>query len=301
MNCITLARSMFALYCAHSRQGFYNCRSVQVFKTAFKVYCFLLVLSVSVFAARTIAGDARGEVLAVDGSVHVVDAGGTSRPVERIGFVLGEMDTVVTEDGASAVIRFDDGALAVLDQKSRLRVEKTRWLSHLGGRIYFTFSRFFGGERRIQTRFATLGIRGTTFIVYDDDKDQGVALQEGVLDIESTGPVFEIFKQRELDDFDAFAREARQQQREMREGFDEYREQLSREFIEYRNSFTLDPGQVVRFDGARVDASAIDADIMAEFEHFETIAGELLDAFRAQSSQRETEEVDRAIDQEKPE
>ena len=113
--------------------------------------------------------------------------------------------------------------------------------------------------------------------------------------------MFEIFKQRELDDFDAFAREARQQQREMREGFDEYREQLSREFIEYRNSFTLDPGQVVRFDGARVDASAIDADIMAEFEHFETIAGELLDAFRAQSSQRETEEVDRAVDQEKPE
>ncbi len=301
MNWITLARSMFALYCGHSERGFHNGRSVQVLKTAFKVYCFLLVLSVSVFAARTIAGDARGEVVAVDGSVHVVDAGGSRRPVEHTGFVLAEMDTVVTEDRASAVIRFDDGALAVLDQKSRLRVEKTRWLSHLGGRIYFTFTKFFGEERRIKTRFATLGIRGTTFIVYDDDKDQGVALQEGVLDIASTGPVFEIFKQRELDDFDAFTQQARQQQKEMREGFDEYRQQLSREFIEYRNSFTLDPGQVVRFDGARVDASAIGADIEAEFEHFEAIAGELLKAFRAQTLKRETEEVEPVFDEENPE
>jgi hypothetical protein len=268
-------------------------------KTALKYTFFSLILAVSTVSVRTLAEDTRGEVIAVDGSVHVIDAAGDRRSVEQAGFVLREADTIVTEEGANAVIQFDDGALSVLEEKSRLRVEKTRWLSHLGGRIYFTFRKIFNGERQIKTRFATLGIRGTTFIVYDDDQGQGVALQEGMLDIESSGPVFEIYRQRELDEFEAFKQQVQQEQEKLRDEFDDFKMKLSREFIEYRDSFALHPGHVVRFVGARVDESMIDEGVEADFENFEAIAGELLEEFRARSQQqKEMIEQEQVLDDE---
>jgi hypothetical protein len=53
------------------------------------------------------------------------------------------MDTIVTKKDASIVVRFNDGALSVLDEKSRLRVEKTSWFSYLGGKVYFASKKFF--------------------------------------------------------------------------------------------------------------------------------------------------------------
>ena len=193
------------------------------------------------------------------------------------------MDTVATAEGSHAIIRFDDGVLSVLNEKSRLRVEKTSGLSHLGGAIYFTFRKVFNGKRQIRTRFATLGIRGTTFIVYDDDDGQGVALQEGVLDIESNGAAFEIYRQQQLDEFEAFKQDVQQQQQELRQEFDGYKKQQTQKFIEYTDNFTLQPNHVVRFDGARVSESMIGESVKEDFEDFEMIAGELLQEFREQT------------------
>jgi len=73
------------------------------------------------------------------------------------------MDTIVTKKGSRVVVRFDDGALSSLDEKSRLRVETTNWFSYLGGKIYFTFKKVFGEPRHVRTRAATIGVRGTTY------------------------------------------------------------------------------------------------------------------------------------------
>lgn len=266
---------------------------------AFKHFFFTLTIFVLIFSARTLAEDFRGELIGVNGCVYISDASGDRKPVEETGLAVREMDTVITEEGSSAIIRFNDGVLSVLDEKSRLRVEKTSWLSHLGGRVYFTFRKVFGGKRQISTRFATLGIRGTTFIVYDDDSGQGVALQEGVLDIESDGAAFELYRQQRVDDFEAFRQQRLQQQQELHEEFDEYKKQLQREFVEYRDNFSLQPEHIVRFDGARVDESRFDDAVIEEFEDFEMIAGELLEEFREQSQQhREMHENKQALDEE---
>ena len=206
------------------------------------------------------------------------------------------MHTIVTAEGGNAIVRFNDGVLSVLDGNSRLRVEKTRWLSHLGGKIYFTFSKVFGKSRQVKTRFATLGIRGTTFIIYDDDNSQGVALLEGLLDIESPGPAFEIHRQQSLDEFESFKQQVLQQQQDLQQQYDDYRKQMQHEFIEYKQSFTLQANHVIRFDGVRVDETVIDENVKAEFENFEAIAGELIDEFREKSRlQRERmEEVKKA-------
>ncbi len=242
----------------------------------------LLVLA---FSSRSLAVDFRGEVIGVDGCVHVIDADGKRRPVEQAGERLREMDTVVTEEGGNAIVQLDDGVLSVLSEKSRLRVEKTHWLSHLGGQIYFTFRKVFSGSRQVKTRFATLGIRGTTFIVYDDIDGQSVALQEGSLGVESVADAFEMHRQQQLEDFDAFRQEVMQQKEQLHREFDDYKKGQAQAFIEYKNSFILQPDRVIRFTGVRVDEAPLDDEIEADFGNFEAIAGELLDEFRERSRQ----------------
>lgn len=259
---------------------------------------FLPTITILVFISSACA-DAEvfsGRVLRFNGDVHIIDAAGECRTVDETGLLVRELDTVVTAEGSHAVVRFNDGALSVLDENSRLQVEKSRWLSHLGGKIYFTFRKIFGKPRMVKTRFATLGIRGTTFIVYDDDTDQGVALQEGLLDIESPGAAFEIHRQQALDEFETFKQQALEEQKELRREYEDYRKQMQHEFIEYKQNFILRANYLVRFDGNRVDESEIDEHVVAEFENFEAIAGDLLEQFReqAQAHRERMEEEQRA-------
>lgn len=206
----------------------------------------------------------RGKVLKFNGDVEVINAKGETRVVKNVAEPLNEMDTIVTKEGALIVVQFNDGALSVLDEKSRLRVEKTRWLTYLGGKVYFTYKRLFGEARRVRTRAATISVRGTTFVVTENDEHNGesVALKEGLLFVESTGPVFEMHKQRVLSEFE------------------QSRQQARREFIEYRRQFFLRPNHVIKLSGYRVDESVMTDASQADFESFEAKAEDSIKAFR---------------------
>jgi len=276
-----------------------NHRTGDILHSSFKYYLSTLTILVVIFSATAQTEEYRGEVVKANGEVHIIDAEGKRRRVEESSFIVREMDTIVTAEGGNAIVRFNDGVLSILREKSRLQVEKANWLSHLGGKIYFTFRKVFSERRQVKTRFATLGIRGTTFIIYDDDNGQRVALEEGLLDIESPGPVFEIHKQQALDEFEAFKQKTLQQKNQMRREFDDYKEQVQRDYIEYGTVFTLQPDHVIRFDGTRVDENLFDDNVTAEFEDFEAIAGELLDEFREQARQyREQMESVQMLDEE---
>jgi hypothetical protein len=258
-------------------------RPEHMLREPIKHFFFAITILVLIVSAFAYADKFSARVIRADGDVYIIDAAGHHHAVEENDFPVNEKDTVVTAADSHAIVGFDSGAMSVLDENSRLQVEKTGWLSHLGGKIYFTFRKVFGPSRQVKTRFATLGIRGTTFIIYDDDNGQGIALQEGLLDIESPGPVFEIHRQQLLDEFETLRQQELQQQQELHREFGDYRDQMQREFIEYSNNLTLQANHVIRFDGARVDEAVIDENIKAEFENFEAIAGELLQEFREQS------------------
>ena len=266
----------------------------QAYKHFLSVCAFFVLISSTCAHAE----EFRAKVLKVDGGVHIIDAAGNRHTVEESKFLVREMDTIETAEGGNAVVRFNDGTLSVLDQNSSLRIENSRWLAHLGGRIYFVFNKVFGQPRQVKTSFATIGIRGTTFIVYDDDSGQAVALREGLLTIESTGPVFEIYRHKNLDEFEAFKQQELQQQKELREEFDDYSDQIQREFVEYKQSLILQPDRVIRFDGNRVDEKMIDDTFRTDFKRFETVTGELLEEFREQALQyRETLEQQQQLDE----
>jgi hypothetical protein len=192
------------------------------------------------------------------------------------------MDTIVTRSDARVVVQFDDGALSVLDEKSRLRVEKTSWFSYLGGKVYFTFKKVFGEPRQVKTRAATIGIRGTTFIISENSEQNGesVALKEGLLQIQSTGPAFEIHKQKVLDEFEQYRQEHEKSQAALQDEFDQYKQQTMNEFVEYHRDFTLQPDRVISLSGYRVDETAMTSDNEADFAWFEAEAEEMIRNFR---------------------
>ena len=250
---------------------------------AFVVYLFIFFLSTVSIAEQS---ETRGKVLKVSGDVEVIDAKGEKRLIKNVDEPLHEMDTIVTKKDARIVVQFNDGALSVLDEKSRLRVEKTSWFSYLGGKVYFTFKKVFGEDRRmVKTRAATIGVRGTTFIISENSEQNGesVALKEGLLDVESTGPAFEIHKQKVLDEFEQFKLEQQREKQALQDEFEQYKQQTMQEFVEYRREFTLQPHRVINLSGYRVDESAMTADNLADFESFEAEAEDLIKAFRKSS------------------
>jgi len=249
-------------------------------------FTLLITLAVFMQPVYLFADSAyRGKVLKFNGDVDVVNAKGEKRSVQKVDEPLSEMDTIVTGEKSRIVVQFDDGALSVLDEKSRLRVEKTSWFSYLGGKVYFTFKKVFGPQRNVKTRAATLGIRGTTFIISENAEQDGesVALKEGLLQVESTGPAFEIHKQREMNEYERYRMEQMAEKQQMQDEYDEYKKQTMREFVEYRRQFTLKPNRVISLSGYRIDETAMTDSDKTDFEAFESEAEDLIKEFRSRS------------------
>jgi len=244
-----------------------------------------LVMSFLLQATLSYADEGRGLILKTSGEVKIINPKGEVREVSGPKDIVREMDIVSTGKGSQAVVRFNDGALSVLNEKSRLQVEKKNWLSHIGGKIYFTFRKVFSGQRQVKAKFSTIGIRGTTFIVTDNEEGQSVSLQEGKLELESSGDDYEIHRQKPADDFTAFKQQAMDARNAMNKEYEDYKKQTMEEFVEYKKSFTMEANHVIRFDGNRVDETKMGEKEQASFSDFESVAGEMLEQFREQSKQ----------------
>lgn len=257
----------------------------------------VLMLSLFLLPGLSSAEEARGQILKTTGVVTIINAQGESHEADGTNIVIRENETVTTSEGSQAVVRFNDGALSVLDEKSSLKVEKKNWLSHIGGKIYFTFRKVFGSDRKVKAKFSTIGIRGTTFIVTDNEDAQSVSLQEGKLELESSGDDYEIHRQKAVDEFAAFKQEAMDARKAMKNEYEEYKKQTMEEFVEYKKSFTMQANHVISFDGNRVDETEMGEKEQASFSDFESVAGEMLETFRRQSEEHREQQKKKEMEE----
>jgi len=249
----------------------------------------LIVSFLMLYQSALQAENFRARIVRVQGEVYVLNSAGEKRQPDKMQFLVKSNETVVTRKNSKAVLQFEDGAMSVLGQKSRLRVEKSGWLSQLGGRVYYVFRKVFGKQKpkQVSTKFATIGIRGTTFIVDTNENSQQLALQEGKLNIESPGEGYEIYKTSEKEDFAAYKQQAKQKQQAMKGEFKQYKKNIAKEFVEYKKSFDLNANRVISFKGNRVDESELDNDWNASFDEFADFSRDYIDAYR---------EMDKSVD-----
>lgn len=259
-----------------------NLLDLGVFMNKLVRKCVMAIFAITLIMQNVLADNYRGRIVKVQGEVYVLDDKGNKRTADKNNFLLRSDETVVTKTGGRAIVLFNDGGLSVLSEKSSLRVEKAGWLSQLGGKVYYLFRKIVGKKdsKKIKTGFTTIGIRGTTFIVTDEENNQTIALSEGKLNMVSSGQVYEIHKQKQMDDFEAFKRQAEEKREALNQEYKDYKKQLSKDFIEYKKSFNLEENRMISFTGNRVDENELSTDHKKEFDDFELFAKDYINAYR---------------------
>jgi len=243
----------------------------------------LLLFQSNLWAESVSENNSRAKIVKSHGHIHVENSKGEKRKVDSNPFIVNSNETVVTSKESKAVLQFDDGAMSVLDESSSLRIEKSGWLSQLGGKVYYVFRKVFGKEKskKVITKFATIGIRGTTFIVNVEDGNQQVALQEGKLNIESPDAEYEFLKPVKVaDDFSEFQQQQKIRRENLDNEFSEYKKNMRKEFVEYKKNFDLAANKVVSFNGKRVDESNLNKGWESSFDDFADFSKDYIGAYK---------------------
>ena len=233
------------------------------------------------FSGSVLADVIRGRIVKIQGHVYILNDKNEKRTAEKSKFLVNANETIVTEQDSKAVIQFNDGALSVLSEKSALRVEKAGWLSQLSGKVYYIFKKVFKKQpKKVFTKFATIGIRGTAFIVNADANQNMIALQQGGLNIESPDGAYAIRRHSNAAGFSDFKSEQRSQLDTMNQQYLNYKKQLSKEFIEYKKSFDLKENYQLSFDGRKVEEKPMTQDVEQGFNDFASFAGDYISAYK---------------------
>ena len=171
-----------------------------------------------------------------------------------------------TGKNQKVAVKTTQGDILAADSNSIIKLVKPGFFQHLLGKIYFLVAPRKNNNVRVETRTATLGIRGTRFLVDSQNEADGeinVALSEGQLNIESKGGrYFQLYEQRELSEYEKYKRNVQNE-------FDTYKQQVEEEFVAYKKSFDLDSGFSLVFDGSKVVRRVNDENVDSQFEAFE--------------------------------
>lgn len=256
---------------------------MEMYMVFFKRLPMTLILVLTLFSITAQASDFSGRIVKAQGDVYIIDNKGQKRLPEKSQFLISNNETLVTGKGGKAVVQYNDGALSVLSEESKIKVERSGWLSHLGGKIYYFFRKVSAKQKskKVTTSFTTIGIRGTSFIVYDEGNVKQVALAEGKLNIESLDQPYEIHKSKTVDDFETFKRRMQEKRNALNQEYKEYKDKVSKYFIEYKKSFELEANQVINFTGNRVDQTDFSAFTKEDFVGFTHYAKDYIDAYKA--------------------
>ncbi len=159
----------------------------------FKPRPLALAIAVAVGTAPGYALAAAGRVQFAFGEVSLRDAGGDSSPLKK-GQVVDAGDTIVTERGRVQV-KFSDGSFVSLQPKSTFKIDEYAYADDADGGERSFFSLFRGGLRtitgvigrrnrdsyRVSTPVATIGIRGTEYLIMLDGTGAIVTVGDGAI------------------------------------------------------------------------------------------------------------------------
>jgi len=252
-----------------------------------KLNLLSIVLALCVTICPVLAGAAEAhevEIVRVDGTAEVRGADGKPGPAVKPGTRVPPGGTITTGDNGKVVVKLQNSGFAVLDNKSKLEVNRTSngalgVLRHVTGWIYYALSRTAHRDRQaqIQTSVAVLGIRGTRFLVVILPDRQEVGMRKGTINVESPEGEFELNRADEKAEFDAYKEQGRVAVEKEQEDFRKYQESTKKEFAEYVREFSLGANRQAVFDGKRVREQALSAQLQRDMEAAEFYAGEWLD------------------------
>lgn len=199
----------------------------------------------------------------INGKVKVLKSNDIRASKAKLQQKLYKDDLLITYKNSMSTIKLKDGSLITLDEKTKLRIEDIQKLKQEEGQVFFNIETQGSKSLQVSTSFATIGVKGTKFII-NSDKNKNVSLKSGLVSVEAVEGEFEIHrkKERKLSEYEVYKMAHEYE-------YEKYKTKLEEEFVEFKKQFDLLPNKCLSFDGNIVKETDIDKDIAKEFNRFE--------------------------------
>lgn len=208
-----------------------------------KVLLFLLLLLNMLYAVSV------GTVVSLKGDARVFTKGVIAPKNAVQGMSLEVGQTLKTRLNSEANIKFLDNTKVIVGANSSLEILELKKLGVAGEKVLFKVAKQKDIKGlSIVTQSAVIGIRGTTFMISSDGKAQAIYLQEGEINVKPPSGTFKSYLKSDEDDFN------------------QYKEQLEKEFAKYVDDITMKGATAVSIDGNEVHQLVMTKEIEAELE-----------------------------------
>lgn len=222
------------------------------------------------------------EIVKAEGSVVTSEAAGKPEKAVATKSVLPAKNVLATGPDGRAVVRVGQTGYIVLEKNSKIEIDKSRggagFLRQLTGMIYYAINSIKGDQQKLQVRTATatIGIRGTRFMIAEMDDRKEIGMRKGEVSVTSPEGEFEIHRKAEMDEFEAYKQEAAEAIAKQKRDFEEYKAKTQREFVEYKREFSLGANRMASFDGKHVEDRPLSPESIKDLESAESYADEWL-------------------------
>ena len=222
------------------------------------------------------------EVVKAQGDVTVSNRPDGKQKAVATKSTLPETNVLATGEDGRAVVKVGNTGYIVLEKNSMVEINSAKdhvgFFRQLTGMVYYAVNTLKGKDRtlEVRTKTATMGIRGTRFLVTDIPDRNEIGMRKGTLNVESANDEFEIHKKSEQDEFEALKREGEAAVNKEKSDFNAYKENTQKEFVEFKREFSLSADRMVSIDGSRVDDKPLSGATKKDMETLEQYAEEWL-------------------------
>lgn len=226
------------------------------------------------------------EVVRASGSVVVKQSDQQKEQPVVSKSILPARHILTTGPDGRAVVRVGEAGYIVVEKNSTIEISREKdhaqFLRQITGMIYYAVNFVRGSQQpmEIRTPAATIGIRGTRFLVADLPERKEIGVRKGLVSVSSIGEEFEIHKKMQEDEFEAFKRKTQEGVAEEKRKFSEYKANAEREFIEYKREFGLGANRMASFDGKRVEDRPLSGESIKDMETLEAYGKEWIELVR---------------------
>ena len=245
----------------------------------------LLCVAGLVMANACFAGSDAIRVVKAEGAVVTSDLSGKKEKAVGSKSVLPPKQILSTGPNGRAVVRMGNAGYIVLEKNSKIEIGNTQdhagFLRQITGLIYYALNKVQGDKNiEVRTKSATIGVRGTRFMIADMPDRSEIGMRKGLVSVASPEGDFEIHKKSDQDEFEAYKQEARDAIVKQQRDFEEYKANTEKEFVEYKREFSLGANRMASFDGKRVEDRPLSAAAVKDMESVESYAEEWLKEVR---------------------
>lgn len=246
----------------------------------FKLYLVLIAYIAGTASSGNALAAESIEVVRANGSVVVKQNDQQKGQPVAPKSILPASHVLATGPDGRAVVRVGEAGYIVVEKNTTVEIRREKdhaqFLRQITGMIYYAVNFVRGSQQpmEIRTASATIGIRGTRFLVADLPERKEVGVRKGLVSVTSPGDAFEIHKKVQEDEFEAFKRKTEEGVAEEKRKFSEYKADTEREFVEYKREFGLEANRMATFDGNRVEERPLSDESRKDMETLEAYGKE---------------------------